>query len=41
MYSEPVVMVAEGNNDSDVGSGGPTKFRGLQQLMIKTAIVVK
>ena len=38
-YSEPVVMVAEVNKDSDVGSGGPTEFRGLRQLMIKTAIV--
>jgi len=34
-YSEPVVMVAEVNNDSDVGSGGPTKFRGLRKMMIK------
>jgi hypothetical protein len=40
-YFEPVVMVAEVNNDRDVGSGGPTKFRGLRQVMIKTAIVAK
>jgi hypothetical protein len=39
-YSEPWVMVAERNNDCTVGIDGPTKFRGLRQLiMIKTAIV--
>jgi hypothetical protein len=34
-------MVMEGNNDGDVGIGGPPKFRGLRQLIIKTAIVAK
>jgi hypothetical protein len=34
-------MVAEINSDGDVGIGGPTKFRGLQQLIIKNAIVAK
>jgi hypothetical protein len=40
-YSEPVVIVAEVNSDGDGGSGGPTKFRGLWQLILKTAIVAK
>jgi hypothetical protein len=34
-------MVAEVNNDGDVGIGGPTKFRGLRQRIRKTAIVAK
>jgi hypothetical protein len=34
-------MIAVIRSDDDVGIDGPTKFRGLQQLIIKTAIVAK
>jgi hypothetical protein len=34
-------MVAEVNNDGEVGIDGPTKFRGLRKLIINTAIVAK
>jgi hypothetical protein len=40
-YSELAVMVTEVNNDGEVGIDGPTKFRGLRQLIINTAIVAK